>query len=89
MKNTLIEKFKLNCHNFWSNGNQYVGGWDTDKLDSPDEEYTLIRVWFDGEKYLIKKWVALNTFEDYEITKDEFLELQKIYFNKNLTKLKK
>jgi hypothetical protein len=53
-------------------------------MDINDKEFILIRVVFENEKYLIKKWVSTNIFDEHELTQQEFKKLQKCYFGKYL-----
>jgi hypothetical protein len=61
-----------------------IESWDRNKMDIPDKEFTLIRVVSEGGKYFIKKWVSINIFDDYEITQQEFDNLQQCYFGEYL-----
>jgi hypothetical protein len=61
-----------------------IESWDRNKMDISDKEFTLIRVVSEDGKYFIKKWVATNVFDDYEITQQEFDNLQQCYFGKYL-----
>jgi len=61
-----------------------IEGWNRNKMDIPDKEFTLIRVVSEGGKYFIKKWVCINIFDDYEITQQEFDNLQQCYFGEYL-----
>jgi hypothetical protein len=57
-----------------------IESWDRNKMDIADKEFTLIRVVSEGGKYFIKRWVSTNVFDDYEITQQEFNNLQQCYF---------
>jgi hypothetical protein len=94
-KEKLIKLFKESCNRFWEvdvniqvfKGISRIDGikeWDRNKMDIPDKEFTLIRVVFENEKYLIKKWVSTNIFDEHELTQQEFKKLQKCYFGKYL-----
>ena len=53
-------------------------------MQIPDKKYTLIKVVCENEKHFIKKWISINTFEEFELTQCEFNKIQKCYFGEYL-----
>ena len=84
MKEYLVKKFEDYSNNeIWSKSIRKPHGidyWDRNKMDISDKEFKLIRVQLQEGKYLIKKWVSTNVFDEYELTKQEFNNLQLYYF---------
>ena len=87
MKQDLINKFEYYLKNeIWDKRIGKPTGiesWDRNKMDIPDKDFTLIRVVSENGKYLIKKWVSI-IFDEYELTQQEFNNLQKCYFGEYL-----
>jgi len=91
MKQELIKRvteyLKNEVWNIWNKTNTPPIGietWNRNKMQIPDKKYTLIKVVCENEKHFIKKWISINTFEEFELTQCEFNKIQKCYFGEYL-----